>query len=229
MATFDLGKVIGPQGPQGEAGPQGPQGIQGPKGDTGAQGPQGIQGIQGETGPKGDTGPQGPQGEAGPQGIQGIKGETGDTGPQGPQGPQGEQGVRGPTGPQGPAGKSAYAAAQEAGYTGTETAFNAALSNVPGHIENGTIHVTAAQKEAWSAKAPGTHASQHASGGSDPITPAAIGAIPTTQKGAASGVASLDSSGKVPTAQLPEMNYVTKEEMNTAISDAIGSAIGGSY
>ena len=89
--------------------------------------------------------------------------------------------------------------------------------------------VTDDQKEAWSAKAPGTHASQHASTGSDPITPAAIGAIPTTQKGAASGVASLDSSGKVPTAQLPEMNYVTKEDMNTAISDAIGNAIGGSY
>ena len=50
-------------------------------------------------------------------------------------------------------GKSAYTSAVEAGYTGTETAFNAALSNVPGHIENGTIHVTDEQKEAWSAKA----------------------------------------------------------------------------
>ena len=35
------------------------------------------------------------------------------------------------------------------------------------------------------------------------LTPANIGAIPTTQKGAASGVAELDSGGKVPTAQLP--------------------------
>ena len=61
--------------------------------------------------------------------------------------------MQGPTGPQGPAGKSAYAAAQEAGYTGTETAFNAALSNVPGHIGNGTIHVTAEEKTAWNAKA----------------------------------------------------------------------------
>lgn len=54
MPTFDLGKVVGAQGPQGEQGPQGIQGIQG------EQGPQGIQGIQGE------TGPQGPQGEQGP-------------------------------------------------------------------------------------------------------------------------------------------------------------------
>ena len=68
--------------------------------------------------------------------------------------------------------------------------------------------VTDDQKQAWSAKAPGTHASQHASTGSDPITPAAIGAIPTTQKGAASGVASLDSSGKVPSEQLPEISSV---------------------
>lgn len=35
-----------------------------------------------------------------------------------------------------------------------------------------------------------------------------IGAIPTTQKGAASGVASLDSSGKVPSDQLPEISSV---------------------
>ena len=34
-------------------------------------------------------------------------------------------------------------------------------------------------------------------------TAAEVGAIPTTQKGAASGVAELDSSGKVPSSQLP--------------------------
>ena len=45
------------------------------------------------------------------------------------------------------------------------------------------------------------HASTHATGGSDPLTPEAIGAIPTTEKGEASGVASLDENGKVPMAQ----------------------------
>lgn len=88
MAQIIIGKVVGPQGPQGETGPQGPQGepgAQGPQGETGPQGPQGEPGPQG---PQGETGPQGPQGEPGPQGPQG---ETG------PQGPQGE------TGPQGPA------------------------------------------------------------------------------------------------------------------------------
>jgi hypothetical protein len=65
MPTFDLGQVVGAQGPQGETGPQGPQG------DTGPQGPQGI------------------QGETGPQGIQGIQGIQGETGAQGPAGADG--------------------------------------------------------------------------------------------------------------------------------------------
>lgn len=34
-----------------------------------------------------------------------------------------------------------------------------------------------------------------------------VGAIPSTEKGKANGVAELDSSGKVPAAQLPAMNY----------------------
>ncbi len=38
-------------------------------------------------------------------------------------------------------------------------------------------------------KASATHAASHAAGGTDVLTPAAIGAIPTTEKGAASGVA----------------------------------------
>lgn len=50
-----------------------------------------------------------------------------------------------------------------------------------------------------------THAGQHASNGSDPITPASIGAIPAAQKGAANGVASLGGDGKVPAAQLPSV------------------------
>ena len=90
--------------------------LQGP---TGPQGPQGPQGVQGE------TGPEGKQGKQGPQGIQGVQGPQGETGPEGPQGPAGVSGQN---------GKSAFTAAVEAGYTGTETTFNAALSNVPGHI-----------------------------------------------------------------------------------------------
>lgn len=103
----------------------------------GPEGPQGPEGKQGVQGPKGDTGAQGPQGE---QGIQGIQGAQGAIGPQGSQGPAGVKGTD---------GKSAYQTAVEAGYSGTETAFNTALKDVPGHIANGDIHVTEEQKAAW--------------------------------------------------------------------------------
>lgn len=150
----------------------------------GPEGPQGPEGKQGVQGPKGDTGAQGPQGE---QGIQGIQGVQGAIGPEGPRGPAGVKGTD---------GKSAYQTAVEAGYSGTETAFNTALKEVPGHIGNSDIHVTAEQKTTWNGKAAGKHASQHGAKGSDPITPAAIGA------------ASLDADGKVPASQLPEISSV---------------------
>ena len=103
----------------------------------GPEGPQGPEGKQGVQGPKGDTGAQGPQGE---QGIQGVQGAQGAIGPEGPRGPAGVKGTD---------GKSAYQTAVEAGYSGTETAFNTALKEVPGHIANGDIHVTAEQKASW--------------------------------------------------------------------------------
>lgn len=162
----------------------------------GPEGPQGPEGKQGVQGPKGDTGAQGPQGE---QGIQGIQGVQGAIGPEGPQGPAGVKGTD---------GKSAYQTAVEAGYSGTETAFNTALKEVPGHIGNSDIHVTAAQKTSWDGKAAGEHASQHGANGSDPITPDAIGAIASTEKGTAGGVAALGTDGKVPASQLPEISSV---------------------
>ena len=93
-------------------------------------------------------------------------------------------------------GTSAYQAAQAGGYTGTQTEFNSAMKEVPGHIGNIDIHVTAEQKTTWDGKAAGKHASQHGKDGADPITPAAIGA------------ASLGADGKVPTSQLPEISSV---------------------
>ena len=54
---------------------------------------------------------------------------------------------------------------------------------------------------------PAGHKDSHKTGGDDAITPTDIGAIPATQKGVASGVATLGTDGKVPTAQLPNMNY----------------------
>lgn len=63
---------------------------------------------------------------------------------------KGAKGDTGTAGPKGADGKSAYETAKEGGYSGTETAFSNALSNVPSHVGNSTIHVTAAEKAAWS-------------------------------------------------------------------------------
>ena len=81
-------------------------------------------------------------------------------------------------------------------------------SNLTAHAGNTTVHVTSAERTAWNAKAAEKHASQHGANGSDPLTPDAIGAIATTAKGTAGGVASLDTDGKVPASQLPEISSV---------------------
>lgn len=73
---------------------------------------------------------------------------------------------------------------------------------------NQSVDAHADIREALNAKAAGKHASQHGANGSDPITPDAIGAIATTAKGTAGGVASLDTDGKVPANQLPEISSV---------------------
>ena len=103
--------------------------LKGPKGDSGPQG------LKGDTGA---TGPQGPQGEKGDaftyadftaEQLAALKGEKGDTGAQGETGPQGP---KGDTGAAGADGKSAYASAQDGGYTGTEAQFNTDLAAVSG-------------------------------------------------------------------------------------------------
>ena len=64
--------------------------------------------------------------------LKGAKGETGSTGAQGPTGPAGANGAAGADGEDGADGKSAYASAQDGGYTGTEAQFNTDLAAVGG-------------------------------------------------------------------------------------------------
>ena len=66
--------------------------------------------------------------------IPAIKGDKGEKGDSGAKGDTGSQGPAGPQGDPGAAGKSAYQAAKEGGYTGTEAAFNAALAQVASKI-----------------------------------------------------------------------------------------------
>lgn len=51
------------------------------------------------------------------------------------------------------------------------------------------------------ARTPTAHAATHASGGSDPVTPAAVGAVAASTLGAPSGTATLDSGGHLAAAQ----------------------------
>ena len=102
-----LDGVDGEKGEKGDTGETGPQGPKGDKGDTGEQGPQGIQGPAGATGPKGDKGDKGEKGDAGATGATGPAGATGPKGDKGDKGDTGETGPQGPqgeTGPQGPKG-----------------------------------------------------------------------------------------------------------------------------
>ena len=57
-----------------------------------------------------------------------------------------------------------------------------------------------------------SHKSTHATGGTDALTPAAIGAVAASEKGVANGIATLDATSKLTASQLPDL----------AISDFLG-------
>ena len=92
---------------------------------------------------------------------------------------------------------------------------------VTAHNESDAAHPDI--REALEGKAAATHASQHGKDGKDPITPDAIGAIASTAKGTAGGVASLGADGKVPASQLPETDTYTKDEI---LKDATAAKFG---
>lgn len=92
---------------------------------------------------------------------------------------------------------------------------------VMAHNESDAAHPDI--REALNGKAAATHASQHGKDGKDPITPDAIGAIASTAKGTAGGVASLGADGKVPASQLPETNTYTKDEI---LKDSTAALLG---
>jgi len=148
MAEYDLGSVLGPEGPrgaQGEAGPQGPKGDPGPQGETGAAGPEGPQGPKGEKGETGATGPQGPKGDTGatgPKGATGAAGPQGVAGATGPQGPKGDKGDTGAKGATGAAGKNAT-------INGVQALAIVAGEGLQGKQEGGTFTLSAKGGNQW--------------------------------------------------------------------------------
>jgi hypothetical protein len=64
-----------------------------------------------------------------------------------------------------------------------------------GHASDTTKHITATERNNWNSKAAGNHSHSASQ----------VGAIPSNEKGAANGVATLDSSSKIPRSQIPEV------------------------
>lgn len=95
--------------------------LRGAKGEPGAQGPPGNKGDPGSPGADGRNGVDGRDG------VDGLNGRNGVDGRDGTPGRDGADGRDGTPGRNGVDGKSAFEAAQEGGYTGTEADFNAAL------------------------------------------------------------------------------------------------------
>ena len=186
---------VGPQGLPGVAGSVGPAGSAGADGVAGVAGPKGDPGERGQAGPAGEAGAQGIQGIPGVAGATGAKGDRGDVGPQGPAG------VAGATGPQGPQASLVYSSITDFPATGSSTALylDESTSRLyqwesPVYVEVGTsgggIATTSASDltsgtladarlsstvttALTNARTPTSHASSHASGGSDALTLAA--------------------------------------------------------
>ncbi|WP_178391208.1 hypothetical protein [Streptomyces uncialis] len=109
--------------------------------------------------------------------VVGPKGDRGNTGPAGATGPPGPTGPMGPQGTQGEPGRDGTG-------TGTVTGVNGVTPNAAGEL---TL----------------TAASIGASAAGHTHTAAQVGAVPATDRGVAGGVAALDGSARIPSAQLP--------------------------
>lgn len=195
------------------------QNIKGPKGDTGETGATGAQGEQGPKGDKGDTGTTGAQGEQGP------KGETGATGAQGPKGEDGDPGLGiklvsinssghliitfddNTTQDAGeiPGGSGAVESVN--GKTGAVTLSASDVGALPDNtsIPSKTSDLT--NDSNFVADSSYIHTDNNydsiAKGIVDGVTSELAGKVSTSVVGTANGVAGLDSTGKVPSSQLP--------------------------
>lgn len=113
--------------------------------------------LQGEKGEKGDPFTYADFTAEQLEALKGEPGKDGYTPQKGVDYFDGVDGKNGRDGVDGKDGKSAFTAAQEAGYQGTEAELANALNDLPGHIADNNIHVSAEEKENWNGKAAGDH------------------------------------------------------------------------
>jgi len=112
-------------------------------------------------------------------------------GPQGATGPTGATGAAGADGEDGEDGDSAYEVAVTGGFVGSEAEWLASLVGPEGEQgpegpqpalgaagAGADIALRSTDPTTTNARTPTAHATSHASGGTDPVTPAAIGADP---------------------------------------------------
>ncbi|MFG3200359.1 hypothetical protein ACGFYT_30045 [Streptomyces sp. NPDC048208] len=168
--------------------------LKGPKGDTGATGPQGATGAASTV--PGPQGPAGATGATGPQGIQGIQGPKGDKGDPGAGSVSTVNGDPGPNVVLTAASVSAIPASDKGAASGVAT------------LDSGS-KLTAAQLPTTVVTSVNGK-----SGPSPSLTAADVAAIATSAKGAASGVAPLDSTSNVPFANLPIFSAVKSADQS---------------
>ncbi|MFE3591955.1 hypothetical protein ACFXOY_31130 [Streptomyces niveus] len=188
--------------------------LKGPKGDTGATGTTGAQGVKGDTGAASTV--------AGPKGDKGDVGATGATGATGSQGPKGDQGEPGKDGT-GAGTVSAVNGVQPNG-AGNVTLLPSDVGSIPvadKGVANGVATLDGTGKvPAGQLSIPsGVVTTVNGKGGPTVTLAAAdVSALAASTRGAVNGVASLDASGDVPIAQIPNV------ARNTWTPQALGFA-----
>lgn len=228
----------GQPGPKGDKGDKGDRGDTGATGQTGATGPSGSIGATGPKGDKGDLGLTGAKGDQGIQGNQGFKGDRGDTGPAGVKGDQGVQGIQGRDG----LTTSVNGVTQIDGNV-TLTKSDIGLGNVDDTSDLNKLISTATQSAldlklglntpiAAGSNSKITYDSNGlvlSSSRADisdiaDLSSALSNKLETSLKGAANGLAELDSSGFVKNAQLPSYVDDVLEYSSLSLFPVVGES-----
>ena len=193
--------------------PQGIQGDKGKTGETGATGPQGVSVTSATVNEDGDLvitlsagDPINAGSVIGPRGIQGEVGPTGAS----------VDRIERTSGTGAPGTTDTYTVYLTDGQTGgTFQVYNGSNGTVSGDfMSDGSVSMTGALQMGGHKITSLAEPTDNTDAASkeyvdDTITVSLVGNyIPMGQKGQANGVASLDDSGKVPSAQLPPMDYV---------------------